>query len=98
MAAAIHNNSRNSTTGFAPNKLLVGWEPPLVADQRSESKNFTAEEYLSNLQCNRLMKIHALNKVTYKAGTPTIAWKTRQLVWLEGKNLPLPYGMAKLAP
>jgi hypothetical protein len=98
MAAAIHNNSRNSTTGFAPNKLLIGWEPPLVADQCLESKNATVEEYLSNMQRNRLMAIHALNKVTYKMGTPMTAWKTGQLVWLEGKNLSLPYGMAKLAP
>jgi hypothetical protein len=44
------------------------------------------------------MAIHALNKVAYKAGTPTSKWETGQLVWLEGKNLPLPYGMAKLAP
>jgi hypothetical protein len=44
------------------------------------------------------MAIHALNKVAYKTGTPTIAWKTGHLVWLEGKNLPLPYGTAKLAP
>jgi hypothetical protein len=33
MATAVHNNSRNSTTGFAPNELLIGWEPPLSAEQ-----------------------------------------------------------------
>jgi transposase InsO family protein len=49
MATAMHNNSRNSTTGFAPNELLIGWEPPLMTDQHSESKNATAEEYLSNM-------------------------------------------------
>jgi Chromo (CHRromatin Organisation MOdifier) domain len=94
----MHNNSRSSMMGFAPNELLIGWEPPLAADQHSESKNATAEEYLSNMRCNRLMVIHALNKVAYKTGTPTMVWKAGQLVWLEGKNLPLPYGMAKLAP
>jgi hypothetical protein len=98
MVTTVHNNSRNSTTGFALNELLIGWEPPLAADQRSESKNATVEEYLSNIQRNRLMAIHTLNKVTYKAGTPITAWKTGQLVWLEGKNLPLPYGTAKLTP
>jgi hypothetical protein len=35
--------------GFAPNKLLIGWEPPLAVEQRSESKNQMAEEYLSNM-------------------------------------------------
>jgi Chromo (CHRromatin Organisation MOdifier) domain len=98
MATAVHNNSRNSTTGFAPNKLLIGWEPPLVVEQCSESKNCMAEEFLSGMQRNRLMVIHTLNKVVYKMGTPTLTWKTGQLVWLKGKNLSLPYGTAKLAP
>jgi hypothetical protein len=98
MATAVHNNSRNSTTGFAPKELLIGWKPPLAADQRAESKNFMAKEYLSKMRRNRLIAIHVLNKVVYKLGTPKTAWKTGQLVWLEGKNLPLPYGMAKLAP
>jgi hypothetical protein len=49
MATAVHNNSTNSTTGFAPNELLIGWEPPLAVEQRSESKNLMAKEYLSNI-------------------------------------------------
>jgi Chromo (CHRromatin Organisation MOdifier) domain len=98
MATAVHNNSRNSTTGFAPNELLIGWEPPLSIEQCSESKNFTAEEYLSNIQQNRLLAIHALNKVAYRTDVPMSTWKMGQLVWLKGKNLPLPYGTAKLVP
>jgi hypothetical protein len=98
MATAVHNNSRNSTTGFAANKLLIGWEPPLLTEQHSESKNLMAEEYLSNIWRNRLMAIHALNKVAYKSETPTPVWNVGQPVWLEGKNLPLPYGTVKLAP
>jgi hypothetical protein len=98
MVTAIHNNSRNSTTGFAPNELLISWQPPLAIEQCSESKNQTAEEFLSSMRCNRLMAIHTLNKVAYKTGTPMSKWKMGQLVWLEGKNLPLPYGTAKLAP
>src|SRR5580693_5154777 len=61
MATAVHNNSRNSTTGFAPNELLIRWEPPLSTGQHSESKNQTVEEYLSNMRRNRLIAIHALN-------------------------------------
>jgi hypothetical protein len=98
MATAVHNNSRNSTTGFAPNELLIGWQPPLSTEQRSESKNLTAEEYLSNIWQNRLMAIHTLNKVAYKTEIPTPIWNIRQSVWLEGMNLPLPYGTVKLAP
>jgi Chromo (CHRromatin Organisation MOdifier) domain len=98
MATAVHNNSKNSTTGFAPNELLIGWEPPLSTGQCSESKNQTAEEYLSNMQQNRLMAIHTLNKVAHKANVFPNRWSVGQLVWLEGKNLPLPHGTAKLAP
>jgi hypothetical protein len=50
------------------------------------------------MQRNRLMAIHALNKVAYKTDIPTNQWMEGQLVWLKGKNLPLPYGTAKLAP
>jgi hypothetical protein len=49
MATVVHNNSRNSTTGFAPNELRIGWEPPLSTEQCSELKNLTAEEYLSGI-------------------------------------------------
>jgi hypothetical protein len=98
MATAVHNNSRNLTISFAPSELLIGWEPPLSMEQRTESKNQTAEEYLSSLCCNRLMAIHALNKVAYRTNIPPNRWTTGQLIWLEGKNLPLPYGTAKLAP
>jgi transposase InsO family protein len=49
MATAVHNNNRNSITGFALNELLIGWEPPLMVEQHSESKNQTAEELLSSM-------------------------------------------------
>jgi hypothetical protein len=98
MATAVHNNSRNLTTSLAPSKLLIGWEPPLFIEQRAELKNLPAEEYLSNIQQNRLMAIHALNKVAYKTTIPPSMWKIGQPVWLEGKNLLLPYGTTKLAP
>jgi hypothetical protein len=49
MATAVHNNTQNSTTGFAPNELLIRWEPPLSVQQQTESNNLTAEEYLSNI-------------------------------------------------
>jgi hypothetical protein len=98
MVTIVHNNSRSSTTGFAPNKLLIGWEPPLSMEQCSELKNLTAEEYLSSIRRNRLLAIHALNKVTYKMEIPTPVWNVGQSVWLEGKNLPLPYSTIKLAP
>jgi hypothetical protein len=44
------------------------------------------------------MAIHALNRIAYKTEVPQNRWNPGQLVWLEGRNLPLPYGTAKLAP
>jgi hypothetical protein len=63
-----------------------------------ELKNHTAEEYLSNIHQSRLLAIHALNQVAHKIHVPPSTWKEGQLVWLKGKNLPLPYGSVKLAP
>jgi hypothetical protein len=57
-----------------------------------------AEEYLSSIQQNWLLVIHALNWVTHKIKIPPLTWKVGQLAWLEGKNLPLPYETIKLAP
>jgi Chromo (CHRromatin Organisation MOdifier) domain len=67
-------------------------------EQCSESKNQIVEEYLSNLRRNRLMAIHALNRTAYKTNVPPNCWIIGQLVWLEGKNLPLPFDTAKLVP
>jgi hypothetical protein len=67
-------------------------------EQRVELKNLTAKEYLLNIQQNRLMAIHTLNKVVYRTIVPPLAWNVGQPVWLKGKNLPLPYGTIKLAP
>jgi hypothetical protein len=98
MATAIHNNCWNSTMGFALSESLIGWEPPLSMQQQTESKNLTAEEYLLNIHWNRLLAIHALNRVAYKTQILPSTWKVGQTVWLEGKNLPLPYRTVKLAP
>jgi len=88
----------NSTTGFAPNKLLIGWEPPLTAEQGESTNNNTAEEQATKLQNNRILAIQALNKMANK-DTPMIPrWAIGQQVWLDGKNLPLSYGTIKLAP
>jgi len=40
----------------------------------------------------------ALNQVAEKSGTPSAQYHTGDQVWLEGKNLRLPYQATKLAP
>jgi hypothetical protein len=98
MATAVHNNTRNSTTGFAPNTLLLGWEPPLTLDQTLTTSNQKAEDYIAKFQKNCLMAILALNKAT-SANTPlSNKYAQGQHVWLEGKNLPISHGTVKLSP
>jgi len=58
--------SANSTTSFAPNKLLIGWEPPMTVEQGKLSNNVTAEEQATNLQNNRSLAIQALNRTAHK--------------------------------
>jgi Chromo (CHRromatin Organisation MOdifier) domain len=98
MATAIHNNTRNSATGFTPNTLLLGWEPPLTPDQTLPTLNQKAKDYVAKFQKNCLMAILALNKAT-SAHTPISSKYTQgQCVWLEGKNLPISHGTIKLSP
>jgi RNase H-like domain found in reverse transcriptase/Integrase zinc binding domain/Chromo (CHRromatin Organisation MOdifier) domain len=98
VVTAVHNNTRNSTTGFAPNTLLLGWEPLLTPDQTVPTSNQKTEDYVTKFQKNRLMAILALNKVA-SSYTPTISnYEQGQRVWLEGKNLPLSHGTIKLSP
>jgi hypothetical protein len=33
IATLVHNNSKNASTGYAPSKLLIGWEPLLTLAQ-----------------------------------------------------------------
>jgi len=98
MAMAVHNNTRNSTTGFSPNTLLLGWEPPLTPDQTLTTSNQKAEDYIAKFQKNHLMAILALNKAA-SAHVPVSSKYTQgQRVWLEGKNLPISHGTIKLSP
>jgi Integrase zinc binding domain/RNase H-like domain found in reverse transcriptase len=98
MATAVHNNTRNSTTGFAPNVLLLGWEPPLAPDQTLTTSNQKAEYYVAKFQKNRLMAILALNKAASAHAPNSSKYAQGQRVWLEGKNLPISHGTIKLSP
>jgi Integrase zinc binding domain/Chromo (CHRromatin Organisation MOdifier) domain len=98
VATAVHNNTRNSTTGFTPNMLLLGWDPPLTPDQILSTSNQKAEDYIAKFQKNRLLAILALNKATSAHAPLSSKYPQGQRVWLEGKNLPISHGMIKLSP
>ncbi len=98
LATLVHNNARNSTTGLAPNQLLNGLEPVITPDQRMNSDNPTAAVRVDQLRQRRKQAITALNEAAKKKTLASNVFKHRQRVWLEAKNLALPYRSVKLAP
>jgi len=70
----------------------------MTTEQGESSKNNTAEEQVTNLRNNRILAIQAINQTAQKNSPTTLRWTIGQKVWLDGKNLPLPYGTIKLAP
>jgi len=98
LTTLVHNNARNSTTGLAPNQLLNGLEPTVTPNQATNSNNLTAELRVDQLRQRRKQAITALNQVANSKSPTTNVFKHGQKVWLEAKNLALPYGSVKLAP
>src|SRR5487761_659493 len=98
MATIVHNNARNSTTGLSPNQLLIGLDPDLVPTQSTSGNNHAAEHQATLLKHYQVMAAQATNQTAEQKGTPETRWNVGQKVWLEAKNLPLPYGTLKMAP
>ena len=98
MATLVHNNARNATTRLAPNQLLIGREPPATLAQGEGSDNPLAEQRVRQMIERRIMATQALNRVAQKHKPDLPCWTKGQKVWLNAKNLTLPYGSIKLAP
>jgi len=97
LATLVYNNPWNSTTGLAPNQLLNGLEPAITPDQSANSDNPTVEPRVDQLRQRRKQATVALNNVANCKSPATNVFKHGQKVWLEAKNLALPYGSIKLA-
>jgi hypothetical protein len=98
MATLVHNNAANATTGLAPNQLLIGREPPATPAQGEGSDNPLAEHRVRKLIERRIMATQALNKAAQNHSLNIPRWTKGQKVWLNAKNLMLPYGSIKLVP
>ena len=92
---AVHNNLANATTGKTPHELLIGITPPLSPEQQNDANNVLVHDQVQLLNQYRALAVEAINR---KATMPETKWKVGDQVWLEGKNLSLPYGSAKLTP
>jgi hypothetical protein len=85
-------------TGYTPNELISGLEPMTIPEQVTATQNPTATQRVDQLREWRLLATRALNKAVDKAKPTQARWELGQKVWLEAKNLALPYGSTKLAP
>jgi len=84
--------------GFVPNDLLVGREPPVTPAQTERVDNPLAEQRVAQLKEQQTLATQALNNAASQASPREAQWDVGQKVWLEAKNLALPYRSVKLAP
>jgi hypothetical protein len=98
LAMVVHNNQINVTTGLSPNQIILGYDIPINPELTDSVSNETAEERIQIMNERQAQAITALNEVARKSGTPPAQYKPGDQVWLEGKNLKLPYQSTKLAP
>src|SRR6267154_3633732 len=98
IASAVHNDRINSTLGMTPNEALFGYRPSLYPRTAIDTPNEEVESRLDLLYQKRAQATAAINKA---ARTPYVIkelFKVGDQVWLDGKNLVLPYQSNKLAP
>ncbi len=98
LTTLVHNNAQNLTTSLVPNQLLNSLEPAITPNQSANSNNPTVEFRVDQLRQRRKQVTTALNKAANSKSPVTNMFKHRQKVWLEAKNLALPYRLVKLAP
>ena len=98
LAMAVHNNRKNSTTGLSPNQIILGYNLKLNLVITTPSANETTEERIRLMEERQAQATAALNQVAEKSGTPSAQYNAGDQVWLEGKNLCLPYQVTKLVP
>jgi hypothetical protein len=98
LASAIHNNWKNSMTGLLPNQILLGYDITLNPGYTSSTPNESAKEHNCIMMEHRAQAIAEINQAVEKQGKPEAQYTVGAQVWLEGKNLKLPYQSTKLVP
>ena len=96
VATAVHNSWVNSTTGTTPIQALLGYLPRLNPDDTPLSSNQRVEDRGQQMMERRQQAREALNRTAQT--TPERQYDVGAQVWLEAKNLALPYQTPKLAP
>jgi hypothetical protein len=97
LASAVHNNQRNTMMGLSPNQILLGYEITLNPKNTSPTTTEFAKECHHIMMEWRAQVTTAINQAAEKQGKPEAQYTMGAQVWLEGKNLKLPYQSTKLA-
>jgi len=88
LATLVHNNWYNGTIKMAPNQALLGYLPTLNPEAPTNTMNEHVEDQTALAHKYRSKAQTALNT---KANTPENQFEINDRVWLEAKNLNLPY-------
>ena len=96
VATAVHNNNVNATTKVTPAHALLGYLPTLDPLAPTTTNNERVEDRLAKAKAAREQAQAALDRVADQ--TPEDQFQEGERVWLEAKNLALPYQTRKLAP
>jgi hypothetical protein len=84
--------------GLSPNQILLGYETTLNPKIMTSTGTKSAEERYHVMMVWWVQAIAAINQAVEKQGKPEAQYTMGAQVWLEGKNLKLPYQVTKLAP
>ena len=96
IATAVHNNAVNASTKVAPTEALLGYLPRLDYRSPSTSLNPRVETRKETAIQKREQAKAALNRLADLV--PKDQYQINEKVWLDAKNLSLPYQTLKLAP
>ena len=96
LATAVHNRATNATTKAPPSEVLLGYLPRLDYRWGRETTIPRVEDRMKTAAQRREQAKTALNRVAQEV--PEDQFRPNEKVWLEGKNLALPYQTLKLAP
>ena len=92
----VHNCWPNTTTKHSLHEVLLVYHPSAAEGPTSITNNETVESRHQLIKEHRAAAIQALNDIAQTA--PGSQYKVGDWVWLEAKQLTLPYASAKLAP
>ena len=95
MAMAMHNCAINTTTKVTPIKASLRYTLRLSYHFPAKTPNQTVEEWKQMALEKQCIAKEALNHVANS--TAITQYKVDDKVWLEGKNLSLPYQTLQLA-